>query len=324
MYPRDQDQVANNASRRYRVSESTRSTLGISIGFSLGPSTRHRGRRLRRPEGRREERRSAPVRQLNFSSFGTQLVAPGGGVPPLSEAHRLGLGPEDRACRALPASLGPRRDPGPGPARPRSQEGPTAIDPDLRAPNERDCQRKPTCRTRTCRTRFCVAPPVPAPPPPSQPPTPPPPPLGTAPCRATPCHATFPTGSPSTSSFPPSFDDEPTAPPALPFLLPSLLLSYPNRPNSNRDCTSDSFLLSLSSSFVFPSSLGSSHRVPHAIREGPCPGRRDGTGENAVPRTTCRGMAKRSLRLKIPFVELSFFLPFAYRFLFSSFLVIFL
>ena len=27
--------------------------------------------------------------------------------------------------------------------------GPTAIDPDLHAPNERDCQRKPTCRTRT-------------------------------------------------------------------------------------------------------------------------------------------------------------------------------
>lgn len=61
--------------------------------------------------------------------------------------------------RRSPHHDGPRRGDGarwalPAPAIPIAppvfQEGPTVIDPDLHAPNERDCQRKPTCRTRTC------------------------------------------------------------------------------------------------------------------------------------------------------------------------------
>lgn len=79
------------------------------------------------------------MRQLNFSSFGTQLETPAAAavLPPCGARRRSAMGP-------------PRPRPG-RPHRPsRIQEGPTAIDPDLHAPNERDCQRKPTCRTRTC------------------------------------------------------------------------------------------------------------------------------------------------------------------------------
>lgn len=135
----------------------TRSCVG-HFHRILGRVPGHRGRRLRRvgpslrAEGSGEGRcTGAPVRQLNFSSFGTQLVAPGGGVPPPCGP----VGPRGSSMPGPPCS--PRS---PDPFAGRSQEGPTAIDPDLRAPNERDCQRKPTCRTRTCRTRFCVAPPV--------------------------------------------------------------------------------------------------------------------------------------------------------------------
>lgn len=261
------------------------------------------------------------MRQLNFSSFGTQLVAPGGEVPPPSA-----LGPEDRACRPAPfsAPLGPSRSPSRlhrGTARaPYSQEGPTAIDPDLRAPNERDCQRKPTCRTRTCRTRFCVAPPAFS--------------LllyssllffsfSSSPSASTIASIVVSIG-PRTTPFPSlellvSFIllRQPTAPPALlPYLpLPSTL--SPDRPNLSRDYTSNSgslsFLRSVSSSLVF---FRCSHRVPCAICEGPCPS--PSTGRRHDWKRCCNlrargGWRNVASRLKIIFFELQFFSPQSHR-----------
>jgi len=147
------------------------------------------------------------VRQLNFSSFGTQLETPAAAaVPP------------------PPTVVGARRRSAMGPLhRPsRIQEGPTAIDPDLHAPNERDCQRKPTCRTRTCGNAVLRCP--------SRTPWTP-----RSPTRPA---ASAPPRCASSPSFPPSFHVDP--PHVLPFLLlsPIPLTFLTERPHG-----SDSLIL---------------------------------------------------------------------------------
>jgi len=100
---------------------------------------RERERERERTRKKKDEARGASVRQLNFSSFGTQLETPTAAIaPPGPGAATECDGPFPRPPSLIPI------------APPVYQEGPTAIDPDLHAPNERDCQRKPTCRTRTC------------------------------------------------------------------------------------------------------------------------------------------------------------------------------
>lgn len=105
--------------------------------FPVSPSARsaadERERKREKEGGGGGARRAEGHRCANSIS---PLLVPNlrlGGCPTMS-----GLG-----------ALGPLPPP-PAPRPCRTQEGPTAIDPDLHAPNERDCQRKPTCRTRTC------------------------------------------------------------------------------------------------------------------------------------------------------------------------------
>lgn len=153
--------------------------------------------------------------------------------------------------RFSPPRRGPtteRDGPSPPPL-PYPQEGPTAIDPDLHAPNERDCQRKPTCRTRTCgntvlrcpsRTYFLDTPFThPSPLPPS--------PFFAATTRARARARVF-------VSF--ILPRRSTAPPAL----PSSFSYSPNLPNRERPDGSNCLILS----FPFPS-----HHVSPSIHEDP-------------------------------------------------------
>lgn len=206
------------------------------------------------------------MRQLNFSSFGTQLVAPGGGVPPP---------PRRGEARALAAP------PGPG----RAKRVLRPLIPTFARRTSAIANESQLAEPEPAARGFALPLPCPAPSPPSQPPTPPPPPLGPARHHATPTRPL----PPVHLQFPPSFHHDP--PHLLPFLSASFysLSTLTLRPNSSHDCASDSPLLSLSHS-SFPSfslplpslslslrpslllSPRSRDRVPHrAIRQGTMP-----------------------------------------------------
>lgn len=166
-------------------------------------------------------------------------------------------GPDDGTRWALPAPADPV-------VPHRIQEGPTAIDPDLHAPNERDCQRKPTCRTRTCGNTVLRCP--------SRIPWPP----------ASPLLHVF------SLSFPPSFHVD------SPHLLPFLLLSpTPLAFLTERLLSSNSLILFFPCAF-FP--------APHYMYRG-SRGSTRATLKDEGSAGHVGGIAKRSWGLKITFLE---------------------